>query len=138
MSAPDYTDCECKEQEGDLDVSVTTAFDALPASDVVPLSLAEVPTSSSQMVLHLLRQTMVDKVCKESLMNAAYKGKIRLVVRDTWLDEYLEYAEFDGDSYSPNGHPPHKLMLSITTNEMAICEWQQTPCKYGEQCWNVK
>ena len=138
MSALDYTNCERQEQQVHLDASLGSVSGALPASDVALLSPAELPTSSSQTLLHLLRQATVNRVCKESMMNAGYKGKINLVVRDTWMDEYLVFLEWDGDSYSRNGHPPHKLMLTKTTNEMEICGWQQTPCKYGERCWNLK
>ena len=79
------------------------------------------------------RSDLLKTVCEESLMRGE-KRKIKLVARETWMDEYIPWKELDGDVYSRNGHPPKKLILSKSTNTMAIRKWNETPCRYGAEC----
>ena len=44
------------------------------------------------------------------------------------------WEELDGDAYSRNGHPPKKLVLKKSINELQIRSWSRTPCRYGDTC----
>ena len=60
------------------------------------------------------------------------KRPIRLVPRETWMDEFTDYPEEDADSYTNSGLPPKKLIRR--GSEVEIREWHDTPCRYGEAC----
>ena len=76
---------------------------------------------------------LLKKVCEESLVRGT-KRKIKLVPRETWMNEFMGWKELDGDAYSRNGHPPKKLILMKSKNEMEIRSWGKTPCRYGAAC----
>ena len=106
----------------------------MPSTPSSPSKPAPSTPPASMPVAECHPSVVLKKVCEESIMRPGQKRKINLVARDTWMPEFLDFPELDGDSYSKNGHPPKKLMLKKSTNEMKVCGWQQTPCRDGEHC----